>query len=205
MEEYRPSDKELVEAFLGQADRQTHSGLGLSEAFSWEAFELVFNNGTVLQRSAVRQALLACIALPSVDPNFPTPVRHTTLEKHLHNWLLHVLNGIAEDSNVDPSDRRMAQVIIEAASPDTTQANFASEDMEPYEAPEAPLQPGTDGDLDINLKGQIEQALKEAFGVELKQVARTPELDQMGSGEKDRDRGWVAKLLARQSTTRDNI
>ena len=170
MEEYRPSDEELVEAFLGQADRQTHSGLGLSEAFSWEAFELVFNNGTVLQRSAVRQALLACIGLPSVDPNFPTPVRHTTLEKHLHNWLLHVLERVAEDSNVDPSDQRMAQVIIEAASPDT-QANFASEDVEPHEAPETSLQPDTDGDLDINLQDQIEQALKEAFGVELKQGA----------------------------------
>jgi hypothetical protein len=203
MGEYRPSDKELVESFLGQPDRHTHSGLRLSESFSWEAFELVFNNGSVLQRSAVRQALLDCISLPSVDPDFPPPVRHATLEKHLHNWLLHVLNRIVEDPNVDSSDRRMAHVIVQAASPDT-HANFASENVKPLvdETPEVPLKPDTGGDLDMNLQSQIAQALKEAFGVELKQGARTPEPDQMGNNENDR--GWVAKLLARQSTRRDN-
>jgi hypothetical protein len=46
--------------------------LKLSEAFSWEAFELVFNNGTVVQKCAVRQALLACISLPAVDTQVDT-------------------------------------------------------------------------------------------------------------------------------------
>jgi len=171
VEEYRPSDEELVEAFLGQADRYTHSGLRLSEVFSWEGFELVINDGTVLQRSAVRQALLACISLPSVDPDFPPPVRHTTREKHLHNWLLHVLKRIAEDPNVDSSDRRMAHAIVQAVSPGAP-TRITKEKVQPLiaEAPEVPVKPESDGDLNINLQGQIEQALKEAFGVELKQV-----------------------------------
>ena len=169
MAEYRPSDKELVEAFLGQPDRHTHSGLRLSESFSWEAFELVFNNGTVLQKRALRQALLDCISLPSVNHDFPPPVRHTTLEKHLHNWLLHVLKRIVENPNIDSSDRRMAHVIVQAASPGAP-THIANEEVQPLvaEAPEVPIQPDNDGDLNINLQNQIEQALKEAFGVELK-------------------------------------
>ena len=116
MATYRPSEAELVEAFLGQADRYTHSGVKLSDCFSWEAFALVFNYGTVLQKSALRQALLACISLPHVDSESATPIRHVTFEKHLNNWLVHVLRIIADDSNVDNSDRRMAKVLAESAS-----------------------------------------------------------------------------------------
>src|SRR5262245_52055577 len=116
MATYRPYDTELVGAFLGQADRYTRSGLKLSDCFSGEAFALVFKYGTVLQRSAVRQALLACISLPHVDSECALPIRHIMFEKHLNNWLLHVLKIIADDSNVDNSDRRMAKVLVESTS-----------------------------------------------------------------------------------------
>jgi hypothetical protein len=53
------SDAELVEAFIGQADRYTRSGLKLGDCFSRTALDLVFRYGSVLQRSAVRQALIA--------------------------------------------------------------------------------------------------------------------------------------------------
>ena len=89
------SDAELVEAFIGQADRYTHSGLKLRDCFSRTAFDLVFRYGSVLQRSAVRQALIACISLPAVD-HLPAPsVRHITFEKHLDSLLVHVLRTIA--------------------------------------------------------------------------------------------------------------
>jgi hypothetical protein len=175
MADYRPSDVELVEAFLGQADRYTHSGLELSDCFSWEAFALVFTCGTVLQRSAVRQALLACISLPAVDSRFATPVRHITLEKHLSNWLLHVLTIIADDPSVDSSDRRMARAIVETASPETQITTVARDEanLRPATETEAPLQQHfeqaphpnlqrrSDEALNASLQQQIEQALKE--------------------------------------------
>jgi DNA invertase Pin-like site-specific DNA recombinase len=51
------SDLELFEKFLGQPDRYTHSNLKLSEGFSRVAFELVFEYGSTLQKSAVRDAI----------------------------------------------------------------------------------------------------------------------------------------------------
>ena len=183
MADYRSSDVELVEAFLGQPDRHTHSGLRLSEGFSWEAFALVFNYGTVLQRSAVRQALLACISLPAVDSRFATPVRHITWEKHLNKWLIHVLGNIADDINVDSSDRRMAEVLVESASPGTqTTVPRDEADRHPArdtdvplrqhfeQAPDAILQRQTDEALNASLQQQIEQALKEAFGIDVEKA-----------------------------------
>jgi hypothetical protein len=60
------SEAELVEAFIGQADRCTHSGLRLRDCFSRTVFDLVFRYGSVLQKSAVRQALIACISRASI-------------------------------------------------------------------------------------------------------------------------------------------
>jgi hypothetical protein len=53
-----PQDADLVETFIGQADRYTHPGLRLRDCFSRTAFDLVFHYGSVLQISAVRQAFL---------------------------------------------------------------------------------------------------------------------------------------------------
>jgi hypothetical protein len=198
--DYRPSDQELIEAFLGQPDRYTHSGLKLSESFSWEAFELVFNNGTVVQKCAVRQALLACISLPAVDAQVDTPVRHIIWERHLYNWLIHVLKMVAEDRHLDPADRRMAQLIVEDASPRGALLTTAIEDEQPpiKAAPEATLQPQVnDDDLNANLQQQIEQALKEAFGVELQKAPHTAASDLATNA------GGAAKLLARQSADAD--
>jgi hypothetical protein len=180
MASYRPSDAELVEAFLGQADRYTHSGVKLSDCFSWEAFALVFNYGTVLQKSAVRQALLACISLPHVDSESATPVRHIIFEKHLNNWLLHVLRIIADNSNVDNSDRRMANVIVESTSRgaqtivarDEVNRRLITNTNMPLEqhmeqAQDAILQQPTDEALSASIQQQIELALKKAFGVEV--------------------------------------
>jgi hypothetical protein len=102
------SDCELVAAFLIQPDRYIHSELRLSDCFPRTAFELVFEYGTVLQRSAVRQALMACISLPAVSPGEGTTVCHITFEKHLSNLLLHTLRNIAVDNGVDVSDRHLA-------------------------------------------------------------------------------------------------
>ena len=49
------SDAELVETFIGQSDRYTHSGLRLRDCFSRTVFDLGFRYGSVLQRSAVRE------------------------------------------------------------------------------------------------------------------------------------------------------
>jgi hypothetical protein len=84
------TDAELVEAFIRQADRYTHSALRLRDCFSRTAFDPVFGYGSVLQRSAVRQALIACISLSAVDHLSATSARHITLEKHLDNLLVHV-------------------------------------------------------------------------------------------------------------------
>jgi hypothetical protein len=57
------TDADLVETFIGQADRNTHSGLKLRDCFSRTAFDLVFQYGSVLQISAVRQTI---VSLPSL-------------------------------------------------------------------------------------------------------------------------------------------
>jgi|SRR5262245_31410470 len=107
-------DLELVETFLGQTDRYTHSNLKLSEAFSRVAFGLVFDYGSNLQKCAVRQALKACVSLPTVSPqSISTPVRHITFEKHLSNLLVHVLKTIAGDDTVAGYDRDIARLLVE--------------------------------------------------------------------------------------------
>ena len=58
------TDWELLDAFLSQEDRLTHSGMMLSDCFSPNQFELVFEYGSVMQRSAVRQALIAALRYP---------------------------------------------------------------------------------------------------------------------------------------------
>jgi hypothetical protein len=73
-------DADLVETFIGQADRSTHSGLKLRDCFSRTAFDLVFRYGSVLQKSSVRHALLACLSLPAVDHLSAPSVRHATFE-----------------------------------------------------------------------------------------------------------------------------
>ncbi len=112
----RPGDLELVEAFLSQEDRRTHSGLMLSDCFSYAGFELVFEYGTVVQRSAVRQGLIACLSLPSFDPRAEPPARNTTFEKHLENLLLHVWRSIADDERIRHEDRAAAGVLLDAVS-----------------------------------------------------------------------------------------
>src|SRR5262249_26740789 len=94
------SDLELIERFIGQSDRYTHSNLKLSQAFSRTAFELVFDYGSNLQKSAARQAPIACVSLPAVSPHSSIPVRPITFEKHLSNLLVHILKAIANDKTV---------------------------------------------------------------------------------------------------------
>jgi len=107
------SDLELIEKFLGQSDRYTHSNLKLSEGFSRVAFELVFEYGSNLQKSAVRQALIACVSLPAVGAHSFTPVRNITFEKHLSNLLVHVLKAIANDNAVSTYDRDIAMLLAD--------------------------------------------------------------------------------------------
>ena len=109
-------DAELVETFVGQADRYTHSGFKLRNCFSRTAFDLVFQYGSVLQISAVRQALIACILLPAVDHPLAPSVRHMTFEKHLDNLLVHVLRTIAADGTVASYDRDIANLLVETAA-----------------------------------------------------------------------------------------
>ena len=106
-------DLELVETFLGQTDRYTHSNLKLSEAFSRVAFGLAFEYGSNLQKCAVRQALKACVSLPTISPQSSTPVRHVTFEKHLSNLLVHVLKTIADDGAIPGYDRDIARLLVE--------------------------------------------------------------------------------------------
>ena len=109
------SDADLVEAFIGQEDRYAHSGLKLGDCFSRTAFDLVFRYGSVLQRSAVRQALIAYISLPAVNDLSARSVRHNTFEKHLDNLLVYVLRTIAADGNVPRYDRDIASLLVETA------------------------------------------------------------------------------------------
>jgi hypothetical protein len=112
----RLADAELVDAFLSQEDRCTHSGLVLSDCFSQNHFDLVFAYATVVQKSAVRQALIACLSLPSFDPRLGLPPRNATFEKHLENLLLHALRAITNDGYVARADRVSASLLLEAAA-----------------------------------------------------------------------------------------
>jgi hypothetical protein len=145
------SDAELVEAFIGQADRYTHSGLKLRDCFSRTAFDLVFRYGSVLQRSAVRQALIACISLPAIDHLPATSVRHITFERHLDNLLVHVLRTIAADGTVASDDRDIANVLVET---DRTRAPIVRDKKDQH-----PM-----ADIDATVR-QLEQQLKKVPGV----------------------------------------
>jgi hypothetical protein len=147
------SDIELVVAFLSQPDRYTYSGGRLSDCFPRTAFELVFEYGTILQKSAVRQALMACISLPAVDPGSHASVRHITFEKHLSNLLLHTLRNIAVDNGVDVSDRHLAELLIDVSDV-RSQSSVASEKDDEH------------ADIDgVVIVQQLERALQKAFGV----------------------------------------
>ena len=115
------TDADLVETFIGQADRSTHSGLKLRDCFSRTAFDLVFRYGSVLQKSSVRHALVACLSLPAVDHLSAPSVRHATFEKHLDNLLVHALRTIAADGTVARYDRDIANLLVETAA-DRTRA-----------------------------------------------------------------------------------
>jgi hypothetical protein len=130
----RLNDAELVEAFLNQEDRRTHSGLMLSDCFSYGGFELVFEYGTVVQKSAVRQALIACLSLPSFDHRQDVPPRNATFEKHLENLMLHALRGIAADERIMRGDRAAADLILEAASLRQSPASVGSTTAEHRQA-----------------------------------------------------------------------
>jgi hypothetical protein len=110
------ADADLVETFIGQTDRNTHSRLKLRDCFSRTAFDLVFQYGSVLQITAVRQALIACILLPAVDHPLVPSVRHKTFEKHLDNLLVHVLSTVASDGTVASYDRDIANLLVETAA-----------------------------------------------------------------------------------------
>jgi hypothetical protein len=108
------TDPELLDAFFSQEDRQTHSGMMLSDCFSPGQFDLVFEYGTVIQKSAVRQALIACLSLPSIEPGLEVPPRNATFEKHLENLLLHALRSIAADERVPRRERVATSLLVEA-------------------------------------------------------------------------------------------
>jgi hypothetical protein len=146
-------DADLVETFIGQADRYTHSGLKLRDCFSRTAFDLAFRYGSVLQRSAVRQALIACISLPAIDHLSATSVRHITFEKHLDNLLVHVLRTIAADGTVASYDRDIANLLVETAS-DRTRAPSVREKNDQHAT----------ADIDATVR-QLEQQLKKVLGV----------------------------------------
>jgi hypothetical protein len=147
------SDIELVAAFLSQPDRYTYSGGRLSDCFPRTAFELVFEYGTILQKSAVRQALMACISLPAVDPGSHASVRHVTFEKHLSNLLLHSLRNVAVENSVDVADRHLAELLIDVSDV-RSQSSVASEKDDEH------------ADIDgVVIVQQLERALQKAFGV----------------------------------------
>jgi hypothetical protein len=129
------------------------AGLKFRDCFSPTAFELVFTYATILQKSAARQALIACILLPAIDPLSDTSVRHITFETHLDNLLLHVLKTIADDRKVPDADRDIAKVLVEIAS-DRTQAPTARREDDRRVVT----------DIDAMIR-QLEQELKKAFQV----------------------------------------
>ena len=144
-------DAELVEAFIGQADRYTRSGLKLGDCFSRTALDLVFRYGSVLQRSAVRQALIAYISLPDVNQLSARSVRHNTFEKHLDNLLVHVLSTIAADGTVARYDRDIASLLVETAG-DRPRVPIARSDDD------------READMNATLR-QLEHELKKALRV----------------------------------------
>jgi len=133
------TDWELLDAFLSLEDRLTHSGMMLSDCFSPNQFELVFEYGSVMQRSAVRQALIACLSLPTIDPGQEVPPRHATFEKHLDNLLLHALRGIAADESVPRRERVAASLLVEAATIRKLPQLVAHTPIAPALEPIAPL------------------------------------------------------------------
>ena len=147
------SDAELVETFIGQADRYTHSGLKLRDCFSRTAFDLVFGYGLVLQRSAVRQALIACTSLAVVDHRSAISVRHMTFEKHLDNLLVHVLRTIASDSTVASYDRDIANLLVETAADRKRTPIVRDKNDQSAKA-----------DIDATVR-ELEQQLKKVLGV----------------------------------------
>jgi hypothetical protein len=133
------TDLELLDAFFSQEDRLTHSGLMLSDCFSPSQFELVFDYGTVIQRSAVRQALIACLSLSSIDLGQEVPPRNATFEKHLANLLLHALRSIAADERVPHRERVAANLLVEAAAIQKLPQLVTSTPIAPPPEPIAPL------------------------------------------------------------------
>jgi hypothetical protein len=146
-------DAELVETFIGQADRYTHSGFKLRNCFSRTAFDLVFRYGSVLQKSAVRQALIACISLPAVDHLSAPSVRHIIFEKHLDNLLVHALRTIGADGAVARYDRDIANLLVETAA-DRTRAPMAKDKNDQ----------SAKADIDATVR-ELEQQLKKVLGV----------------------------------------
>ena len=142
-------DAELVETFIGQADRYTHSGFKLRNCFSRTASQY----GSVLQISAVRQALIACILLPAVDHPLAPSVRHMTFEKHLDNLLVHVLRTIASDSTVASYDRDIANLLVETAA-DRKRTPIVTDKKDQEAA----------ADIDT-ITRQLDQQLKKVLGV----------------------------------------
>jgi hypothetical protein len=112
----------------------------------------VFRYGSVLQKSAVRHALLACLSLPAVDHLSAPSVRHSTFEKHLDNLLVHSLRTIAADGTVARYDRDIANLLVEAAA-DRTRAMVKNNNDQPAMA-----------DIDATVR-QLEQQLKKVLGV----------------------------------------
>jgi hypothetical protein len=87
----------------------------LGDCFSASQFDLAFQYGSVVQRSAIRHALIACLSLPPPDPCADLPVRYATFEKHLENLLLHTLKSVAGDMQVARPERVAANLLVEAA------------------------------------------------------------------------------------------
>ena len=152
MDSPQASDLELIEKFIAQSDRYTHSNLKLSEGFSRVAFELVFEYGSNLQKSAVRQALIACVSLPAISAHSSTPVRNITFEKHLSNLLVHVLKAIADDKAVASYDRDIAMLLAETGlgRPSATRAREIGD-----------RHPAIDTEAIVR---QLERQLRQAFG-----------------------------------------
>jgi hypothetical protein len=110
----------------------------------------VFGYGSVLQKSAVRQALIACIA---IDHPSATSVRHVTFERHLDNLLVHVLRTIAADGTVASYDRDIANLLVETAA-DRTRPPIVRDKNDQHAM----------ADID-GIVRQLEQQLKKVLGV----------------------------------------
>jgi hypothetical protein len=92
-----------------------------------------------MQRSAVRQALIACLALPAIDPGREVTPRHATFEKHLANLLLHGLRAIAAEESVSRRERVAASLLVEAATIRKLPQLVAHTPIAPALEPIAPL------------------------------------------------------------------